>query len=950
MHINPAYLTARNPQVLAPGDTSAGNASSSSTGTASDQFATSQKPFNAAFLALLALLIFIVLGGILYARRLARANESPGVSSGVSSSRGRGDDHEKVPLTRVPSLQYEEDAGVGPTEQSQPANLWNKAASITRARTPSLAGIGTRRFRGQDSSPDRDVERNAALTAEPTTPTKASTTTRLFTGVKEPKSPKADKFSSRVSGEASSVEGGRRRYGDLAGSVSAETLDHLMSIASAKVPGQAQKGPPPLRKRYVNKAAVGTPIVTTPIIPGEMARLVTPGLIPVEEARVRAAGSSSGLPLLEHVLDDVGSEEYRRRPGKEPLPIIEEASGREESDDGRSVSPTSQADRMSRPTSVTKRATPSEGRRDSEDIRQQGNPFPWDPTPPRTPRINTPLINELRRSLLSGRPSLLGSTSQEQVSRELDVAVPGSALPQRHKMRRRSLTEPDDDRKAQAEMRQTDLSPWNMKTFPSPSQQSMSTEGGLVPRYSSGSSWDASSGSSGRYPPMGSFASRSSGFLWSGSNIDASQGNHPQSQADVALTGGTHDQSGIREVDENQDEDEEQDEVATIEHKQFSPRRMSVAPPRPGQAQPRSSVWSMASEYSSRGSPEKETKPAVGPKHLTMEPVAPLRLSPDRGRRLPTPPPVQLRRGSAQSQQGKSTTATDASQSRTTDVRESPPSPTSVHQEQRRFSSISHEVMRYFDPRVAEPGPNQTIPSDAVPPIKIDFVTTSDTPAKSPAVPTPPSAEPLSTSTRTSMPRKPISPLLEDLQTSRNLFRGRKTATPPAHSPLAKPRLRFSDDVEVMENPALSPSPAPTTSRVLTPATRQSLPGSRARTPTDIVSPQPVPRRGSIVVPSPSAMFSNIESSDNASSLPSVQLTESTSEEWQPRAVDPPRPSIESIPEAWQPRDLDAPKAVQTRDFWRELRRTSVTGYFVQAAQDEEDSGNNDAEGEDSLR
>lgn len=892
-----------------------------------------------------------------------------------------------MPLTRVTSLQHEEDTGVGPTEYSQPANLWNKAGSIARARTPSLAGIGTRRFQGRDTSPDRDVERNAALTTEPTTPTKASNVTRLFTGVKEPKSPKADRFSNKISGEASSVEGGRRRYGDLAGSVSAETLDHLMSIASAKIPGQAQKGPPPLRKRYVNKAAVGTPIVTTPINPGEMARLVTPGLITVEEARARAAGTSIGLPLLEPVLGD--GEEDGRRSSRDHLPVIQEASA---SEDERSVSPTSQGDKLSRPPSVARRATPTEGRRDSEEGRQQGNPFPWNPTPPRTPRTNTPLVNELRQNLLAGRPAILSTTSEGQVSRappktprintplvnelrqsllssrpalpsttsevqvsrELDVAVPGCEVPQRPKMRRRSLTEPDDARKAQAAMGQIDLSPWSLKTFPLPSQQSMSTEGGFVPRYSSGSSWDASSGSSGRNPPMGSFASRSSGVLWSGNSVDASQGNHFHNQADKGRTGGTLDsasnQSGIREVDENAEEDEEQDEVANIEHKQVNPRRISVAPPGFGHGQPRSSVWSMTSGYSSGGSPEKEVVQAVGPKHLALEPVAPLRLSPDGGRRLPTPLPVQPRASSAQSQQGENV-ATDASGNRTADARVSPPSPTSGHQEQPRFGLMPHEVMECLDSGAAESSPRPTVPSDIVPPIKIDFANTSATAAKIPFVPTPPPAEPLSTPRPASTPRKPISPMLEDLQSTRDLFRGRKTATPPTHPPLAKPRIRFSDDVEVMDNPALSPSPAPTTSRVLTPATPSSLPGSRVRTPIDIISPQPVPRRGSIAVPSPDPMLSNIESSENASPLPSVQPTESTSE-LQPRELEPPRPFIESIPEEWQPVDLDAPKAVQTRDFWRELRRTSVTGYFVQAAQEEDGGGNSNAEVEeqDSLR
>lgn len=924
------------------------------------------------------------MGGILYARRLARAKGSSGVSSGASSRRGRGDDHEKVPLTRVPSLHYDDEAKTGATEQQDP-NFWSKAASITRARTPSLAGIGSSRFRGQEYSPERDVERDATLVAEPTTPTKASTFPRLLTGGKEPKSPKADKFSSRISGQASSIESGRRRHGDLASSVSAETLDHLMSIATAKIPGQAQKGPEPLRKRYVNKAAVGKPIVTTPIIPGEMARLVTPELLPVEEARARAADRSSGTSSSKQQSMDYSSpepsahngssDEDRGRPSREPLPVIEELSGSEESGEQRPVSPTSQRSKSSRPTSAAKRRTPSEGRRDSEESRRQGSPFPWVPIPP---KIDTPLANELRRDLLSVRPVLRSSTSYQEVPQPEDAI--DQEKPKRPQMRRRNLTEPDDDRRAQAEMGQTDLSPLNLKGLPLPSQQSVSTEGVCVPRYSSGSSWDASSGSSGQGPPMDSLASRSSGILWSGANVETPRVMHTQSQVNPMSKADARGEPGARENNEDNgdmEDSEEQDVVATIEHKQFSPRRISVAPTGLGHSHPRSSVWSTASEYSSRGSPEKDTGIQTS-RRLAAESVAPLRLTPDGGRQLPSPPPEQRagqhQRASPLSQQGRTTPTVDASEGERWDSDESP---TSVRQEDRRISSISREVMGYLDLQVAGPGPAFTVPSSTAPPIKIDLVATPATPAKSVKIDfaapltshakSPPPAETLSTSRRTSSPRKPISPMLEDLQSSRDLFRGRKTATSPAHSPIAKPRIRFSDDVEVLKSPVASP--APTTSRVLTPATLPSLPSSRSRTPVDIISPQPFPRRGSVVIPSPGSVHSYLESSDNGPYSPANeptdivtpepqsrqldplrQSTDSIPEEWQPRNLDPPRQSIESIPEEWKPRDLDAPEAVQTRDFWRELRRTSVTGYFVRAAQEEAESGQHDTEGQDSLR
>lgn len=930
---------------------------SASAGTGLSENATTQgnnKSFNAAFLALLLLLIFLVLGGILYARRFANRNRS----SGDGSKDGHDDYQEKMPLAGAASLSgssryppgnfptgsrstggseepalpeagYAAGARVTQGEQTaQPAKMWDKVSSLARSQIPSSLEASRRASEQGASGFDQDVERAPSLppplVAEPITPSKGRTVSRLFTGAKEPKSPKANRSSNTVSAEASSVHSGRRPYGELASSVSADTMAHLMSIAQAKIPGQTQKGPPPLRKRYVNKGTVGQPIVTTPIVPGEMAKLVTPALISVEEARARAAASGTGLPLTERSTVETNSAEGKRRSETVHLPVIQEVPYiPDDSDNDRQVSPTSQAAKISRPTSTVKPPTPLDGRFESEDVRKEGSPFPWAPSPP---RIDTPLANELRRNLLSGRPVLESSTSHNQAYRALDVIDPDPGVPKRPKLPGHSLTEPDDTLRAQAEMGHTDLSPLNIKSLPLPSQQSLSTEGGLGQGFSSASSWDVSSGSSGRIARMSSFASRTSGLMWSGSNVDAPQGSLSTGTG-PASGGGSHDRSVMQEA--KQDDTEEQEDPSTLERKQSGNRRVS-GPPHAGHGDRRSTVWSLDSaESNGEGQVQTaDTNPVL------LAPVSPLRLTPtptpDRPRRhLPTPPPVQLRRASAHNQDIASTkTSTDIPRSKTTEFGTSRPSPTTAKPERGRMSSITNEIMGYLDDQ-SKRLVSSCSPSGTAPPIKVDsFILSSTLARSSPIMPTPPSRAELPRSRRISTPRKAVPPaVLEDLELSRDQFRGRKTATPPLALPILQLRTRFSDEIHVIGDPVTGPVPPPRTvppSSLPSPALRSSSP---PREPTEIISPQPISRRGSLLPPSPGALTSAFQAPVDDPVSPPDQATEA------PRSV-----------------DRDAPKAVQTRDFWRELRKTSVTGYYLQTVQGDVAGENDNTEGEDNLR
>jgi hypothetical protein len=250
---------------------------------------------------------------------------------------------------------------------------------------------------------------------------------------------------------------------------------------------------------------------------------------------------------------------------------------------------------------------------------------------------------------------------------------------------------------------------------------------------------------------------------------------------------------------------------------------------------------------------------------------------------------------------------------------ESPPSPTSRNEERGRMDSIASGIMGFFDrPRdTSRPrSSNRQLQSGQQSPNVPSLTVSATTPVAIP--PTSPSllrAERPGMLERTSTPRTAGSPsVLSDLA----LFRGRKTVTPGAESITAKSRLRFSEDVEVFaEDPGVL-SPPPRTIRLLTPPSLVN----RSQYTGDILSPQPVSRRGSILPILPPTSPNLRKASPNIS------------------AIRGPSPGPSKPAET-------PPKAVQTREMWREIRRTSATAYYLGTMDAEQDRGD---DGESGLR
>ncbi|GHJ84837.1 hypothetical protein NliqN6_1239 [Naganishia liquefaciens] len=861
-------------------------------------------PFTAIYVTLLGALLLVVLAVLFYARKAARRNRS----SAASSEYGSDHDVEKAPLTSA--LSYEDSSSYTPAEE-RPRSLWNRIPDFARASSPSLMGAARPRDLEQGLIHNRRQDDYRppgrlppVVSAGPLTPSKARSG-RPVGGIKEPKSPRTPRVQRKASAQASTVENRGSSYGELAAKVSPDKLDHLLSMASAKIPPHITTTPLPLRKRVVSKDAVGAPIVTSPIYPGEMMRRPSTALLPVAAARARVAASREQQLRPQSLLDEAIVLERPDPSGPTPLDAIAETEQELESSQilrpnsqelglgeelrrDQTPSPTSQS--LSRPASAARPASapasaPMEKRGSAtKGLEQTKNPFPWSATPPR--KINTPLMNEIRLKLLSDRPALNNSHSDETaahrpLSDTLSHTGPNSVKPR--------LTSPGDERRDLADKGQIDLSPPESSGFPW--DVSRPVQAANVENSWTGSTREStrSSGSIAVGQPREWRASASATF-WSGSNVDPSASQIQATSSTSQQTEGRRDPRSLQDQREEEVEDREQSSDLENRARQF--RHSSVS--QDAERQRRPSTWSMSSAYSQEPFAGVLAKDYVEEHPALPLPVEPLKLtasrSPPASGLIAVDQQREARSGgptkdSAQRSEGFVYRASPARSSH-----DSPPSPTTKKVERGRMDSIASGIIGFFDQPVRTPDP-------------VKSTTTSTAPARSPRFSPALSQRPV-TAERTFTPRTNSPSVLPDI----THFRGRRTVTPAAQPVAPSPRISFSDAVEVFfDNPAVLSPPARTI-RLLTPPSVET----QSHYTGDILSPRPVLRRGSVIPPLPIA---------------SPNIPNTTAKEPLVRQESAEPPGTTGTP----------PKAVQTGEMWREIRRTSATAYYLGAFQAEQD-------------
>lgn len=792
---------------------------------------------------------------------------------------------------------------IGESTDEQPRRLRSRVSDLARAVSPSLIGNVRQRDieQGLDVGQRQNTERTSRLAPNVLAGTLTPSKTRIgrpFSGTKEPKSPSAPRIQSKASAQASAVENGRSSYGELAATMSPDKLDHLMSMAFAKIPPYIKTTPLPLRKRVVSKDAVGAPIVTSPIYPGEMMRRPSTALLPVAAARARVAASREQQIRPQSLLDEAIIAERPTSAQQAPLDMIAEAdqelnvtqslepvqedSLEEEQHGDREPSPTSQSAKISRPSSTSRPVSAPIEKRGSatRSLDQAKNPFPWNATPQR--KIGTPLANEIRQKLLVDRPVLKNSHSDEPtIQRPISAALQDAAS----NFLKPRLTSPGDERRALVESGQIDLSPPEFMGFPWNGPQA-------VQEATLENSWTGSTRSSrsiAGVQPRESWASASATF-WSGCNVDPPASQSQAVSSTSQQIAGRPEQCSSQDLREEEAEGREQ--PSDLRSRDFAPRRLSVS--QDGQIGRRLSTWSASSTYSQEPSAPVLSRDFVEEQSVLSSIVEPLKLTASRS---PAPPGPSWEDHHQRQKGGESTESTrhqpESFAVRTSPARstnDSPPSPTSKNVQRGRMDSIASGIMGFFDQPVRA--------NDPVKPL-----TPSIAPAKSPLL-SPDLSQRSVIRERTSSPRTNSPSMLPDIAH----FRGRRTVTPAAQPTAPSPRIRFSDAVEVFpDNPGVL-SPPPRTIRLLTPPPVET----QSHYTGDILSPRPVLRRGSIIPPLPTASpnTANASSKDAPVCQPS------------------PGPSGKTE---------TPPKAVQTREMWREIRRTSATAYYLGAFQAEHD-------------
>ncbi|KAJ9104495.1 hypothetical protein QFC21_001991 [Naganishia friedmannii] len=843
-------------------------------------------------------------------------------------------------------------------------SVWDKVSEVGRNSILPVLGYARKpnnlsRLQVNDQDSNSDVDRATPLPAPivsaQRSPVKRNAISRLFSKAKEPKSPRPARFLAKTF-------------------VTSSTVDNDYSLGAYSALGPAQPGeavayynrkegsdsqsankpraplPPPLRKRNLKKAIVGTPQARGVIVPGEMAGTAVP-LISMEEARARAAASRSGLPLPERQLSTVAESlpyepSFKMAPSpKSPMVINQNVHRSLQSSQPRSIRD------ISRPVSVIRPASSSLRNEIGRGAEERGEGAPgnnfrrWTPTPP---RLATPRVKELRRDLLSGRSVIETQYSNQADKRGLHTPELPSTVLSRPTLRKRSVTGPCDLGQYKAHKVEINLSPFTLPDFSDSPQYPLLQQHSRMDNKDEYKFEPDISPTATKPPGTANISRRGSGFDWQAGAINDPRISLPSSYS----THGT----GERECsEEDYDSDEEQEGIAELQG--ASLRYQSFAQSSTQEERRTSSVWSQPSVPADVDEGSREH--ASYNDDLLLEPVQPLNLTPDRPyRRLPTAPRRPSMMGG---ETGRQTSGGDKQYS-TQGILLAPPV---GKQSRQRMGSLSPNLggEAFGSPREISKIP-AVVDADANDPSLSPTATRENVTGETAEVP--------AIAQKPSTRRKPISPeLLKEIENVEGRFAGQTPMPMPSvllGEGQRRPSARFSDEVSVLDDGQFAFSPPPRTIRLVTPPPLLVHPESHRSSPV-ILAPQPMLRRGSMMPPDRMATLAsqpavregsimlpqNMEnltprpSARRGSMMPPGRITATSPS---PFVEDQPENLPQSTKATAPSADAHDPKAVQTRGEWRHLRKTSVTGYYLGVTQDDSESSeiHSGEEGESILR
>ncbi|KAJ9107032.1 hypothetical protein QFC19_002901 [Naganishia cerealis] len=750
----------------------------------------------------------------------------------------------------------------------------------------------------------------------------------MFSTQKEFKSPRPARFLPKSSATSSTVDNGYCAYSALnAGQTEDAATDRSQNETAFGQSAQAYGPlPPPLRKRKFPKTVIGAPNAQDPIVPGEMAGKVAVPLLPIEEARARAGAaiSRSGLPLMEQI-----REEQVMESGGVPTPLVRRAQSpkspmmfvgntHRKSQTGRAqFAASSQNSKARSITNISRSASANQTRSGAITSRpasalklpfipghgveggaEGGDFVRWTPTPP---RITTPLVNELRKNLLPRRLAIVGKSSHSPEHRGPDI----SERPLRPGMRKRSVTAPSALLNPQADRGESALSPLDLPDLPNlPGNPFLQAESRKTNQSGDKSDADLSPTATGR-PAVDEL--RESDFKWSAKAHDDQRASHPSFATSLGSGYDTgHEVRGQDSADSVHDSDEEREHVSELHSASFR-YQAGDSESRSSTTRRTSTIWSQSSGISENVSQDGSDR-ASAMESIILAPIQPLDLSPDKSRRrLPVPP----RRDSTVGGEDETRTAKpelSGSAQFSPNLNFLPP--TVRNGPSRRMGSLAPSVTAFSSPR-QEPS---IIP---VPSAREDNTSFSP-PSTAKTATTEVTAVSTSSNRRVSTSRKRVPvDLLNEIEAEQHQFTAQKPApkSPMSVAEESKLKTRFSDQVSFSDGGEFAFSPPSGTVGLITPPPLLVYPGSNRQSP-EILAPRPITRRRNMmppdhVIPPFASSHSGIYGAAKKPALPEAVTPSS---------------------------DAQAPKAVQTRETWRQIRKSSVTGYYLQVAQDEGDS------------
>ncbi|KAJ9115051.1 hypothetical protein QFC22_005379 [Naganishia vaughanmartiniae] len=901
--------------VSATSSSIAGNATAGGEGSEQNAIARPASPvYNPLYAGLLGLLALLILAVLYY---LWKLNCRKAAASSDGNQEKRPLNATSLPARNsyapsdffggVPDNRYKDQTGGRYAENEDSSSevqldrtgsMWGRVTSIGRNNILPVLGYARqpkqlRQLQVNDYDSNEDVSRASPLpapitSAEPT-PEKRNALTRLFSRAKEPKSPRPARFLARTFGTSSTMDNDYSlgAYSAMGSAHPGEAVaHHNRNEAGFQSTNQSREPfPPPLRKRNLKKVIIGTPQARGVIVPGEMTGATVP-LISVEEARARAAVSSSGQPFLQRQSSEVKSVRNSRDPEasinmatapKSPMTTDQLLHGTSQSTQRRSIHDISRPVSEKRPRgSLLRNELGAEPDMTGGRANEKDGFTRWAPT---FPRLATPLINELRNDLLSGRPVI-----QTRNSHEINNRVP----------------------------RSPEL-PWTILPLPDLQRRCL-TDLAIYKAKKGGISLDPL-----ELPDI----SKSSGHTRLQQDSRESKQYQFQSEGSLSPTATRHDD---RHVESS-----------------YNRPTGTTGPPSSysnGEGTydlERSTVWSQTSGGTEGVGADSRERPSDND-HLILEPVQPLQLTPDRPqRRLPAAPRrptmtgdgTELQTGARDKQYSTQGHFLAPSSGSTSGQRMGSVSPQLVGRSlgsKRETSEIS-----YSSPP-ADAGTNDSSLSPTATRIDVTAVT-----GQKPTVEQKPST-----------PRKPVSSRLrKELENVQDRFRDQiPVPTPPVLvSEAQRPRTRFSDEVSFHDDAQFAFSPPSETVRLVTPPQLLVYPGSNKSSP-EILAPQPTLRRGSMMPPDrlvnlplqPSLRRGSMVASDlvekDITPKPSVRRGSMMPPDRM--AAMGPSPST-ATPTADGPPSAgtEDPKAVQTRGEWRQMRKASVTGYYLGVTQDE---------------